>query len=107
MQDHRTGEILPIEIMARKEEWNDGVSVYMRQMTVGVGSTMALPVVFAPQQPNERAVPMLSLTIHQAQQLMDELWDCGMRPSEGSGSAGAMAAVQAHLSDMRKLVFKA
>jgi len=40
------------------------------------------------------------------QQMMDELWDCGIRPSEGSGSAGALAAVQVHLSDMRKIAFK-
>jgi hypothetical protein len=41
----------------------------------------------------------------QAQGLMDELWHCGFRPSEGSGSAGALAAVEAHRDDMRKLVF--
>jgi hypothetical protein len=52
--------------------------------------------------------PMAALTLSQAdaQRLMDELWSVGLRPSEGSGSAGAMAATQAHLQDMRKLVFK-
>lgn len=42
----------------------------------------------------------------EAQVLMDDLWDCGVRPSEGTGSAGAMAATQKHLEDMRTLVFK-
>ncbi len=41
----------------------------------------------------------------EAQQLMDDLWQCGIRPTEGSGSAGAMAAQTRHLEDMRKLVF--
>jgi|ERR1700734_3834089 len=41
-----------------------------------------------------------------AQQLMDDLYACGLRPSEGAGSAGAMAAVQAHLRDLQKLVFE-
>ncbi len=41
-----------------------------------------------------------------AQQLMDDLWQCGIRPSEGSGSAGALAATERHLADMRKLVFE-
>lgn len=41
-----------------------------------------------------------------AQQLMDSLWDCGLRPSEGSGSAGALLATQNHLSDMQKLSWK-
>lgn len=48
----------------------------------------------------------LALSLDDAQALMDELWHVGLRPSEGTGSAGAMAAVQAHLADMRRLVFK-
>lgn len=40
------------------------------------------------------------------QQLIDELWRCGLRPTEGTGSAGAMAAVERHLEDMRRLAFK-
>ena len=40
-----------------------------------------------------------------AQELMDSLWDCGLRPTEGAGSAGQLAAVKAHLDDMRTLVF--
>lgn len=51
----------------------------------------------APQQ------PVLELSISDAQQLMDELWNVGLRPSEGSGSAGQLAAVQNHLEDMRTI----
>lgn len=40
-----------------------------------------------------------------SQQLMDDLWQCGFRPSEGTGSAGALRATENHLTDMRKLVF--
>lgn len=50
--------------------------------------------------------PVLSLSITEAQALMDQLWDCGLRPSKGSGSAGALLATQKHLNDMRALVFK-
>lgn len=39
-----------------------------------------------------------------AQRLMDELWKCGLRPKEGTGSAGAMAATERHLADLQKLV---
>jgi hypothetical protein len=41
-----------------------------------------------------------------AQTLMDDLWRAGLRPTEGAGSAGALAATQRHLEDMRTLVFK-
>ena len=50
--------------------------------------------------------PILRLQNAEAQQLMDELWQAGFRPSEGTGSAGALAATQRHLEDMRALVFK-
>jgi len=50
--------------------------------------------------------PSFTLDYSDAQALMDDLWNCGLRPSEGTGSAGALAATQKHLEDMRKLVFE-
>ena len=50
--------------------------------------------------------PMVTLTPTMAQKLMDDLWDCGVRPSEGSGSAGQLASVKYHLEDLRCIVFK-
>ena len=50
--------------------------------------------------------PTFSLSVEAAQILMDDLWQAGIRPTEGAGSAGAMAAVKYHLEDMRKLVFE-
>ena len=47
----------------------------------------------------------LTIQKHEAQILMNDLWDCGLRPSEGSGSAGAMLAVQDHLKDMKTIAF--
>src|SRR5574340_1278498 len=38
-----------------------------------------------------------SLDTASCQALMDSLWDVGFRPTEGSGSAGALAATQEHL----------
>ncbi len=49
--------------------------------------------------------PNLSLEQEAAQELMDELWRVGIRPTDGAGSAGAMAATVRHLEDMRHLVF--
>jgi hypothetical protein len=48
--------------------------------------------------------PLLTLTPEAAQRLVDELWVCGIRPSEGSGSAGSLAATERHLADMRAIV---
>jgi len=55
---------------------------------------------------DEESVPSFArIDKEQAQVLMDDLWNCGLRPSEGSGSAGAMMAVQKHLADMKKILF--
>jgi hypothetical protein len=40
-----------------------------------------------------------------AQELMDRLWSCGIRPTQGSGSAGSLAATERHLADIRTLLF--
>jgi len=50
--------------------------------------------------------PTFALSIQAAQLLMDDLWNCGLRPTEGQGSAGQLASIKYHLEDMRTLVFK-
>lgn len=47
--------------------------------------------------------PTTELGVKAAQELMDDLWQCGIRPSEGSGSAGSLAATQRHLADMQSI----
>lgn len=69
---------------------------------------MAMPLTFKDydvDSPYVEMEPMLRLDNDEAQSLMDELWRCGLRPSEGSGSAGALAATQRHLADMQKIAF--
>ena len=58
-----------------------------------------LPVAMAAQ-------PFLCLTDDEAQRLMDALWDAGLRPTAGHGSAGQIEAVTKHLMDMRAIAFK-
>ncbi len=50
--------------------------------------------------------PCFSLDKDEAQAFMDELWHVGFRPTEGSGSAGSLAATERHLKDLQRLVFK-
>jgi len=46
-----------------------------------------------------------ALDDEESQQLMDDLWRCGLRPTEGQGSAGALLATQEHVRDLRTLLF--
>lgn len=53
----------------------------------------------------EFAPPFCTLTNAEAQILIDDLWSAGLRPSEGSGSAGSLKATQGHLADMKTILF--
>ena len=54
----------------------------------------------------EHCYPAMTMEDSMGQDIMDQLWQCGIRPSEGTGSAGSLKATQMHLADMQKLVFK-
>lgn len=49
--------------------------------------------------------PAFKLFREDAQNFMDQLWDCGLRPMQGAGSAGQLSSTLKHLEDMRALVF--
>lgn len=55
--------------------------------------------------PENLVTPQLNLARESAQELMDGLWACGLRPTEGEGSAGALAATKDHLGDMQTIAF--
>jgi hypothetical protein len=103
-----------LRIFCQRQPWDMGaVSVWIRTRPSShedTGSrTTALPLTFRALTKDDEGVelpPAMSLAPDAAQQLMDELWNTGLRPSEGTGSAGALAATQRHLEDMRTLVFK-
>ncbi len=66
----------------------------------------AEPFMMKPAEEGGLVSPSFTLTNEAAQSLMDSLWDCGIRPTAGQGSAGQLAATERHLADMRTLVFK-
>lgn len=100
------GDIRPPKIHATRDDcWGRFIALRYGQEVEGVGLMVAQPVTMAPVERNKLVEPFLRLEPHEAQELMDSLWDCGLRPSEGSGSAGALRATERHLEDMRQLVF--
>jgi len=61
---------------------------------------------FVQVEEGDDVAPMIRLQQEEAQQLMDTLWDAGLRPVGAAGSAGQLSAVESHLADMRKIVFE-
>lgn len=96
-----------IEIRAHKAAWSDAIELLVVDKALN-HLAFGHPITFSKvEQPNTAIQPTVAIDGQAAQRLMDELWNCGLRPSEGSGSAGQLAAVQGHLQDMRALVSKA
>lgn len=96
----------------RQPFFNDSVQLWLYETTTinghvdaSVGVSVELKKLEEKDQCRAQA-PLISLTPAEAQALVDELWQAGIRPTEGSGSAGQLAAVNRHLEDMRTIVFK-
>lgn len=67
--------------------------------------TVAEPLKLVPVKEADYQGPTVRLSNDAAQSLMDQLWQCGIRPTEGTGSAGSLAATEKHLADMRCIAF--
>lgn len=103
-----------IKVFIERQVWSpEGhLAVYIHRRSGKEGELrtgIALPMEFRVRTPEEeggRMEPALELTPEDGQAFMDELWRAGLRPTEGTGSAGSLAATERHLEDMRALVFK-
>lgn len=96
-----------ITIRCVNEPWTHSIKVAVGEMNERGRVTHAAKVLqFEPLVEGSGFEPTFNLTLTEAQRLMDELWMCGLRPSEGTGSAGALAATERHLQDSRAYVEK-
>ena len=86
-----------------------GIGLYIdRDVADRAGcGTLVGPLKFEYREPYviDTAPPPITLGTTEAQALMDSLWSVGLRPTEGSGSAGSFAAQGEHLKDLQRLVF--
>jgi hypothetical protein len=90
-----------LEVRAQREPWRDGVEL-MALVRDDLGTSVAKPLTLERiEEGTYVSEPTMRLTNQAAQMLMDELWRCGLRPSEGAGSAGSLAATERHLKDVR------
>jgi len=103
MSDYKQKDIPDWKLKARamSAPWNRGIDVLLRS-----GDSIVTGLTATRRDDLINCDPSFTLDIDDAQTLMDDLWHCGLRPTDGAGSAGAMAATQKHLDDMRDLVFK-
>jgi len=87
-------------IRVTQAPWNSGIAVL-----ISAGDGVAKSVIIEKRAPGEVDQPTMMIGHEAAQVLMDDLWGAGVRPTAGSGSAGQLAAMRAHLEDVRRLAF--
>ena len=91
-------------IHAQRELWNNAIALHFAQRNERGDLAIARPCVWETVPEGSVSVDAaLQLRPEDAQLLMDELWNCGLRPSEGTGSAGSLAATERHLKDMQAI----
>ncbi len=103
MSKHNPPSETRLLMRAQSAPWSAGVELY-----IGTRDRKSNVREIIMERTEEATVPQPSFVLEndQAQALMDDLWHCGLRPTEGTGSAGALAATQQHLKDMQRLVFE-
>ncbi len=89
---------------ARISIGSDKIELYAYQTGDG-GEFVAEKLSMKSHEHFNYAPPFCRLTNAEAQILIDDLWLAGLRPSEGSGSAGSLKATQGHLADLKTILF--
>lgn len=95
------GVTMRIELRAERSAYRLSTSLWLVD-----GNAVATSVTFESVERHIMPEPTLTLSDEDVQQWMDEMWRAGYRPTNGTGSAGALEATQKHLEDMRTLVFE-
>lgn len=97
-----------LRIFVQPVPWDYNVEVLIAGTNVRTGKRAYVPKLdwIEVVEPGLSYGPTLRLTMETSQILMDDLWKCGLRPSEGTGSAGSLKATENHLKDMQQLVWK-
>jgi hypothetical protein len=93
-----------MNVRAQKTPWGDDVELLVFCVENGK-RFVASPPTMQPVPSGQTQEATLVMNKTSAQVLMDDLWNAGVRPTDGSGSAGSLKATQNHLADMRAIVF--
>lgn len=94
-----------IEIHAQAKSFRRGIDLVIGGHLENGNRLVALPPEYQEIDDCVLVSPTLTISNEAAQALMDELWACGIRPTEGTGSAGSLAATEKHLKDMQSIAF--
>lgn len=81
------------------------VSLYLASFDRDGKRAIATNVTYDVVEDGSYINPTMRIPRENAQELMDSLWQCGLRPTMGKQSEGVTAAQARHLEDMRAVAF--
>ena len=94
-----------LRLIAHQDPWSEQVAFMLLHQVSGKPRAICGPLQFNEIPDGAPANPTFRLYGPEAQELMDMLWNCGLRPTQGKSSAGQLDAVERHLADMRAIAF--
>ena len=99
-EKNMTRGINELEARAQASPWLQGVEIVLMQ-----GMAFGKEIIMHEVPEGEIIDPTFKLGYKQAQILMDDLWQAGIRPSDGKSNTGELKATEKHLQDMRTIAF--
>jgi len=94
-----------VRAIAHQDPWSEKVGFLLVKHETGKPRLVAKSLEFVELQTGAPADPTFNLDWQEAQELMDMLWSCGLRPTQGKSSVGQLEAVERHPADMRTIAF--
>src|SRR4051812_19138490 len=89
-------------------DYRESVDIIHVKTIFGMSRAFAKPLVFDYEEVQEHRVapngPTMSLDMRSAKQLMQALWDAGIRPESGHGSGAEAEALRAHIKFVESVV---
>ncbi|MCK4521163.1 MAG: hypothetical protein KAU20_01225 [Nanoarchaeota archaeon] len=96
----------PTRVYASAEEMGRGINIRIMLHAAEDGSAQCVTnLVTGTVEAGKRIPICLKLSNQEAVSMIDSLWLAGVRPSNGEGSSGQLAATEKHLKDMRTIAF--
>lgn len=95
-----------VQAWAHTEPWGrDVVDIRLVHRQTGCKTKVCKQIVFEEIDEGTFFGPSCRLCLDEAQELMDSLWNCGLRPTQSRSSIGQTEAIVKHLDDMRAIAF--
>lgn len=91
----------------RRPDWQD-IAIYLYDDTLsGISELQDCKVILTKIPEGNSAKPLIEIQDNNIQQLMDDLWVAGIRPTEKINPTGnQVIAMGKHIDDLRYLLFK-